>query len=328
MRKAIILIVFLMFAIACSSQKKIVFAQTGSISAEVQNSKGIVLVAFSADAKELDTKNLNIKINSIEIGGLGKENIVHNTDREIDFVQLRNNQMKNVVAQMSLDEGKYSKIMLAVESKDYIMPSNRIEIPVLIDVKKESFAIIELNFLLDSSLRNSADSKKIFAPVINIRAGSAKKVSVATDRTFSAQDESQTDKTKLGMNLKGAMVPGEGIWSGTQLEIKNNKITEIDQKINYATAKEPEVKEANLLIDNKFINPSKLSVKANETTKINLFSPREKYNILIEGYSINLVVEPNSFSDYTFTPENTGAFRIICNYPCAGKVIGQMIVER
>lgn len=323
-----VILTVLLVIISCSKSQRVVF--TGdAVQNNVQQSKGLgtILFSISANADVLSVSELKIKINSIELtrnGGIPL--LIKNLDNYFNLVELRNSLERKNIGQIRAEEGKYTKLKINYElENNYPTPSNIIELPLLIDVKKDYFSIVDLNFIIDSSLRSTLDGQKIFAPVLNLKLSSAKIVDLSSDRTFSTENEVQTDKSKYGMTLNGVMVAGEGIWKETPLKIKNNKIVQVDVQPSFSQQEIKQPKEIKLSINKEFLNPSKFSVKVNETTKLILSTVRDNYELSIEGYGLTFYATPTENAEYIITPKNKGAFIIKCT-SCSGKVIGQMDV--
>lgn len=329
-----LVVMILLIVISCSKSQRIIFSgevvNSEIVKPELQEKNlGTILFSISANAEVVDVSEFKIKITSIELGRVGGELVkINDLNSTFNLVELRNNLARKMIGQLRAEAGKYSKVKITyqLERKNYLSPTNVIELPLLVEVKKNSFSIVDFEFLIDSSLRKTLDGQQVFAPVVNLKLNSAKIVELSSDRTFSTENEVQTDKSKYGMNLNGVMIPGEGIWKETPLKINNNKIVQADVIPYFFDEKIRRLSEIKLSIGGEFLNPTKFSVKVNQTTKLVLSAVRDPYTISIEGQGIILSATPTENSEYIFMPKNKGSFIVKC-ISCSGKVVGQMDVE-
>ncbi len=172
---------------------------------------------FSASDAALDMENVEkveVTIDKIEVKGESeaRSKVVLEQDRTIDLMELRASGAQELLADMQLEAGNYTQIVMDVksvvvtktsgETEDAKLPSNKLRIIADFEIKANTTTATNVDFLLDKSLHTTGNGKIILAPVLKVESSEEAEVNIESNNVVVASSKSQIIVNQ-GMDVNG-----------------------------------------------------------------------------------------------------------------------------
>lgn len=228
---SIIAVFLMLFAFsACSQEVGIGDNQTQDITnmTNESNEGELVFAITDAPADLSNISELNIEFSSLEVFNdeFGWSNISLESS-EFDLMQLREANRTQLMSNISVSQGEYSRIRLIVdnvtaivdgEEMDVKLPSNRLTFDTRIEVEINETSLMLFDFKLNESLHVTGNGEYVMAPVIQIQ--SMKRVNISIDdNMLEIRNREMIRDREFGMDENGQFGPGFRIPANANITI-------------------------------------------------------------------------------------------------------------
>ncbi|MBI5227864.1 DUF4382 domain-containing protein [Candidatus Micrarchaeota archaeon] len=189
-------------------------------------------VVFTAADKAADMgaiTSVKVVIDNIQVHSTSESWItVSSTPKVIDLMQLKASGNEELLADTQIPKGSYDQLRLQISSvvvtdaqgdHEAKLPSNDLKIMGNMEVKENSTATANFDFIASESLHKTGNGKFIMAPVIQVETRDNADVDVANNMDVKVNNGQIRTNAKVGMDEKGNVGVGIGIPADADISI-------------------------------------------------------------------------------------------------------------
>lgn len=309
-------------------------------SASSQESQEMVYFAITDRLENLGSiGSLHASITQLSVEKQGQLIDIPVSQEAIDIIDLKKRGARLLVAQKLLPEGTYDRIRLKLANitinkiEPAVMPSSELVFEKQFEAKKNLLQIFLFDFQLEESIHATVDGKYIFAPVIELQTITGKDIAVSTARTLSIENEKVAGKQKFGMDETGAFGTEKRISFDAMLYLDNGKVLKQKPRTAQPSEETPPIaavdKTFTFIMKNLVLNPNNIEIAEGTFARFILTSIDKPYGLRIEGYELEVDIEPGKESYLDFKADKKGIFEMKCSQYCygnEGKLLGKISV--
>lgn len=193
--------------------------------------KGKGVFAVSDDAANMGAvTSVKVTVDAVRIHGQGEAwTTVSSNAQTFDLLELKAKGAAKLLAQADLDAGSYDQMELSiskvvvVDSKgehEAKLPSNKLQLKGDLDVRANTTATANFDFIADQSLHVAGDGRYILAPVIQLETKSNATADIQSNNEVRIIGGTTTTNVLLGTDIRGNV--------GVGLKISPSAVLSID----------------------------------------------------------------------------------------------------
>lgn len=204
----------------------------GSENQEVFSGRGEVTFSFTDETAEIsNVSEVHMKVDKIEMQSTtGAWVTVDSKDVEYRLMDLKARGESEIYATAKVAANNYNKVRVKVKEviveekngakEKAVMPSTTMSIDVMVKVRDESSASVNLDVLADQSLHVTTEGEYVFAPVVKVESRSNAVVETSSTGVVTISGGSVETSATVGMDIDGSVKSGFKLDSSVQLDLK------------------------------------------------------------------------------------------------------------